>query len=164
MSGKDPTAPPRATLSIRDDFPPPDSETWRAEVERLLEGASFERRMLTHTLEGITLRPLYDAGDAADLPHAGGLPGFPPYVRGGHAAAGWEIAQISRQPDPAACGRELANDLARGQTAVVLQLDRASRLGLDPDQAPPDAVGVDGVSIASVADLDAALALSLIHI
>ncbi|MBN2171964.1 MAG: acyl-CoA mutase large subunit family protein [Candidatus Krumholzibacteriota bacterium] len=158
MPGKDPTAPPRATLSIHDDFPPADRETWRAEVERLLQGAPFEKRMLTKTLEGITLQPLYGAGDAADLPEADGLPGFPPFVRGGHAAAGWEIAQFLGYADPTAFNRELLHDLARGQSAVVLPLDRASRLALDPDQAAPDAVGVDGVSIASVADLDTALA------
>ena len=47
--------------------PPPDRDAWRALVEKTLKGAApgtLERR----TLEGLAIRPLYDAADAPALP------------------------------------------------------------------------------------------------
>ncbi len=51
----------------------------------------------------------------------------------------------------------LKSDLERGQTSVYIPLDRATRLGLDADKADQSAVGLDGLSISSFADLSTVL-------
>ncbi|MCP4545037.1 MAG: hypothetical protein GY835_01070 [bacterium] len=67
----------RAQQEILDftEFPTPDLAQWRTEVERLLKGASFDKRMITRTLEGPTLQPLYAEETAEPVDPA-------PFVRG----------------------------------------------------------------------------------
>nr|MBN2278127.1 acyl-CoA mutase large subunit family protein [candidate division Zixibacteria bacterium] len=146
---------------LMSDFPAPSYEEWRSEVERLLKGAPFEKRMLTETPEGITLQPLYRAEDCRDLPWISSLPGFAPFIRGflplGKKNGGWEIAQSINYPTAAEFNRAVIIDLARGLTSVILPLDGASSFGLDPDQVGDNMVGFDGVSIASLDDLATAL-------
>jgi len=143
------------------DFPAPSLEQWREEVIRLLKGAPFEKKMLTPTYEGITLKPIYTPEDVEGLPHLGGVPGAFPFVRGNEAlgkrVAGWLVAQELPYPKAADFNEALKHDLERGQTAVNLVLDAASQAGLDPDQAEAAQVGAGGTSISSVADVAAAL-------
>jgi len=56
---------------------------WRAEVEKTLAGASFDKTLVQLTPEGFALQPLYVA-TAVDP----GVPGAPPFTRGSSAAAG----------------------------------------------------------------------------
>ncbi|MBN1211547.1 MAG: methylmalonyl-CoA mutase, partial [candidate division Zixibacteria bacterium] len=80
-----------------EEFEAPRYDTWRAEVERLLKGVPFEKRMLTETYEGITLQPLYRKEDVENIEELTSLPGFVPYLRGNKAYRNgektWEIAQ-----------------------------------------------------------------------
>lgn len=64
-----------------DEFPPASYEEWRAAAEASLKGAPFDKKLLTLTYEGITLRPLYFQEDAKDITHQYTIPGVPPYVR-----------------------------------------------------------------------------------
>ncbi|NJK78948.1 MAG: methylmalonyl-CoA mutase [Chloroflexaceae bacterium] len=143
------------------EFPYPAYETWRAEVESTLKGAAFERKLIKKTYEGISTLPLYRPEDVAHLSHITSLPGFAPFVRGTRAAGylpqPWLIAQELPYALPTEFNKALHADLERGQTAVNLPLDVASRTGHDPDQAAVGAVGLAGVSIASVDDLAEAL-------
>jgi len=149
-------------LSLRDDFPAPTLEDWQAECVRLLKGAPFEKKLMTRTLEGITLQPLYTRADLAGLPEAAGEPGHAPYVRGtrplGYRQRPWQVAQELPYPTYEEFNEALRHDLARGQDTAVLVIDRAGQAGLDPDQAPASLVGKDGTSIASLVGLDRALA------
>ncbi|UCD16806.1 MAG: acyl-CoA mutase large subunit family protein, partial [Candidatus Zixiibacteriota bacterium] len=153
--------PPQFMGRLLDEFPPPKYEDWRAEVVRLLKGAPFNRRMMTHTHEGITLQPMYRREDINGLTHIASLPGCAPFLRGrktlrNHGNA-WDVAQEISYPIPDEFNRALKSDLDRGLTAVTLPLDRASRLGLDPDQAEVGQVGDGGVSISCMDDLTGAL-------
>ncbi|MFH1845074.1 MAG: acyl-CoA mutase large subunit family protein [bacterium] len=144
------------------EFTPPDLDQWRAEVDRLLRGADFDRKLLTPTYEEITLRPMYSTADSVRSAWADTDPGDPPYIRGTrplqeHPAA-WEVAQELPLPTCEVFNAALVDSLARGQTVVNLKLDVASRCGLDPRQAAADHVGRDGTNLASLADLTAALA------
>ena len=61
-------------MSANDDalfgrFEPVARDTWRAVVERDLAGASFERRLVTRTAEGLALQPLYEADDESTTPN-----------------------------------------------------------------------------------------------
>ena len=149
----DPTVPEKRLLT---EFANPDYDQWRDEVTRLLRGAPYEKRMLTKTHEGITLKPLYIGADIKDLPFVTSRPGFAPFVRGFqpvHQRDGWTIAQKINYPTPEEFNKAVIYDLERGQSAVNLNLDRASRFGLDPQSAEPGQVGGDGVSISSAADM-----------
>ncbi len=150
----------RRTPLLR-DFPAPGLAAWRAEVERLLKGAPFEKAMLTRTLEGITLQPMPTAADTADLPWLDTVPGQVPYVRGGrprgYHQAPWLVAQEIPLPVPAEFNAALRRDLERGQTAVNLVLDEAGQAGCDPLAGPCGAVGVGGTSVADLEDLQVCL-------
>ncbi len=141
-------------LRLVDEFPIPTFKEWRSEVERLLKGAAFDKRMLTRTHEGITLQPIYRREDIKDLPHVDSLPGEAPYVRGGECfrdpQQAWEVTEEISAPTYEKFNGALRGDLKRGLTSVRIALDEASRQGLDPDEAESAQVGHGGVSIASI--------------
>jgi len=144
-----------------EEFEPPSYEEWVAEVERLLKGIPFEERMLTKTVEGITLKPIYRKEDIADIPHLHAPSGFPPYVRGNqavyHNSHAWEIAQEIKYPDITAFNSALRHDIERGLTGVTMPLDSATKLGLDPENNDNIMAGDDGLSILSLNELEMAL-------
>lgn len=136
-----------------DEFPPASPEDWRAAAEEVLDGAPFERKLVSRTPEGIPVQPIYHS-PAADS----GVPGFAPFERGGRALPlGWDIAQEIPAGSAKAFNNALRTDLERGQTAVFLTLDRASRLGLDPDEAVAGDVAMCGTSLWDVGTLGRAL-------
>ena len=55
-------------LCLSDDFPKPSTAQWREMVDKQLKGASFDEIMLTTTIEGITLDPIYCDPPVGDLP------------------------------------------------------------------------------------------------
>lgn len=148
-------------LTLRDQFPIPGHEDWQQECIRLLKGAPFEKKMLTPTLEGITLQPLYTRADVADLPGIDAAAGQAPYRRGtrplGYRQRPWQVAQELPYPTAEEFGEALRHDLARGQDTAVLVIDRAGQAGRDPDQADAEQVGRGGTSVASVRALERAL-------
>jgi methylmalonyl-CoA mutase len=92
---------------------------WRAQVDRELAGAAFEKLVAT-TAEGLAVQPLYTAA-AADP----GIPGAPPFVRGAKAQA--HAFRICMQVDPAERRRPgaLADDLDGGADALWIDLGDA---------------------------------------
>lgn len=151
-------APPERLLAA---FPVPSLEEWHQEVVKLLKGVPFEKKMLTPTCEGITLKPLYTAADVADLGFPAVLPGDAPFPRGtrplGYREGPWLVAQELPYPTYEEFNQALRDGLERGQTAVNLLLDRATQAGLDPDMARVGDVGAGGTSIASLVGLARAL-------
>ncbi|MFO7896008.1 MAG: acyl-CoA mutase large subunit family protein [Candidatus Cloacimonadales bacterium] len=143
------------------EFQPHTKAEWREAVDKLLKGKPYDKIMLTRTYEGITLDPIYWQEDISNLPNSSELPGFDNYTRGtkvlGSYPEGWNIAQAINVPTAAEFNQNLLDALNRGQTAVNLPLDEASRIGLDADCAKDDQVGKGGVSISSLADLELAL-------
>jgi methylmalonyl-CoA mutase len=146
---------------LLDDFPAPDLQEWRQEVERLLRGAPFAKKMFTKTLEGITISPMYTAEDTRDLPWSEHLPGQAPFLRGSWATGisnpTWLVVQDIPYPTVEEFNNALRHDMKRGQTGVMLKLDEAGQRGLDPDQAPEGDVGRNGTSLASLSELCTAL-------
>jgi methylmalonyl-CoA mutase len=152
-------------VELGESFPLVTRAQWRALVERDLQGAPFEKKLVAKTFEGVDVQPLYTAEDEVP-PAATGLPGAPPRTRGGGPLGagdgGWVMAQDVVAPEPGAANAALREDLARGAAGVVVRLDRTTRLGLEPAQAqarPGGAVDPGGgVLLTDVADLDALLA------
>lgn len=141
------------------EFPLPAAGEWRRVAEESLEGAPFEKKLVTRTPEGIDLQPIYTAAEVNPL--AGNWPGLPPFGRGastvGARAEGWSVCQELPYGRPDEFNAALLHDLNRGQNAVNLLFDVATRLGLDPDEAQPGEVGGCGLSLATLDDLMRAL-------
>jgi methylmalonyl-CoA mutase len=136
-------------------------DDWHKLVEAELKGAPFDKRMLTSTYEGITLRPVYRREDTEKLPHVNSYPGFAPFVRGGNASGylkePWAVSQEIAYSSPTDFNHAARNSLSRGLNALNMVLDKATRNGHDPDWAQPEEVGSGGLSIATLDDLDRAL-------
>ena len=146
-------------LSLASEFPALTESEWRALAEASLKGPSLDR-LQSRTYDGITLAPIYARANAPVDEATRGLPGAPPFVRGatvlGNAASGWDIRQCLVEGGLAELNRVALDELERGATSLELVWDRAGRAGLDPDVHGAD-VGIDGVSISCLADLDRAL-------
>ena len=54
-------------LNLQDVFPPVSDAEWESVIRADLKGADYDKRLLWHTDEGVTLRPFYRAGDLAGL-------------------------------------------------------------------------------------------------
>jgi methylmalonyl-CoA mutase len=115
------------------EFPAPDPAAWRAEVERLLGGAPFEKKMRKTLPEGLVLDALSRREDVAGLAHLESLPGSPPFLRGRAATpaeAGPRLAPEIATPDPGEAARRVAAELAGGADAVALVLAGDGRPGV----------------------------------
>ncbi|SPE61761.1 methylmalonyl-CoA mutase, small subunit [Verrucomicrobia bacterium] len=153
-----PTTPGGPLLS---EFPPVSFEDWRKLVEAELKGAPFDKKMFTPTYEGITLRPIYRREDVTGLSHLNSFPGFAPFVRGatasGQVRKPWDVSQELAFASPTEFNHAARNSISRGLNALNIVLDKATRDGHDPDWAEPEDVGLGGLSIATLGDLDRAL-------
>lgn len=149
------------TLDLASDFPPADLSTWRALAEADLSGTPFDKKLVTHTYEGISLQPLYTRADLKrDDPS--GFSGMMPMTRAsrplGNTQCGWDLRQECTEPDPARASVLIRDDLEGGTTSILLRLDACSRQALDPrSPAGAQLAARDGVAIYSVNDLDRAL-------
>ncbi|MBB4285797.1 methylmalonyl-CoA mutase family protein [Roseospira goensis] len=150
-------------LRLAGDFPPATHADWMAMVEKALDGAPFDKKLVARTLDGLAVQPLYTREHWPAEGDPSGMPGAMPFTRAarplGQAQSGWDIRQCHANPDPAATRSAIAEDLENGVTSLLLRLDRAGRAGLDADaDAAADLFGRDGLSLSSVADWDALLA------
>jgi methylmalonyl-CoA mutase len=143
------------------EFSPATPQQWKEAAEKLLKGAPFDKKMITRLYEGLELQPIYTAGSGSEA-NREEFPGSAPFRRGsdaeGYVSHPWLVAQETSYATPEEANAALQSDLQRGQNAVYLRLDLASRLGVDADKAQSAAVGRDGLSISSIADLGKALA------
>ena len=146
-------------LAAASQFQPVDRAAWRALVDQDLKGAPFERKLVSHTYEGLYLQPLYTADDWPSAGDPSGFSGVRPLTRGavplGNAPHGWAICQERFEADPAAARAAILEDLAGGVDAILLRLDACARGGLDPDDPRGASLaGLDGTMAYSARDLD----------
>jgi len=116
-----------------DEFPAVPFDEWRAHVETELKGASYDKKLVSKTADGIALQPIYVRADWQGGEGDTGLPGAPPYRRGndaeGHHGDRWDMRQSYDNPDVDAAHAEIMADLSRGVTSLRLMFDRSVRLG-----------------------------------
>lgn len=139
------------------DFPPVTPEAWRAQAEIDLKGAPFDKKLVTHTYEGVAIQPLYTEADWPSASDPSGMPGIDPFTRGATAlgnSRGWDIRQEHALPWPADNNEAIVQDLARGATSIRLRLDNTTRAG----NFGGDETGMGGMALGLVEDLDEALA------
>ena len=146
-------------MKFAEGFAVPTYEQWVAEVEKALKGAPFDKKMLTKTYEGITLRPIYTRQDWAPAGDPSGFPDAMPFTRGGRAAGqrveDWDSRASYAYPDASKCNDVILKDLSGGVKSMEVIFDAAARAGLDADAPGGSALaGVDGVMLYTVDDLD----------
>lgn len=156
-----------STINIKEDFGPVSKEQWLEVVERDLKGASFEKKLVTPTYDGVPIQPAYNGEDWDSTGDPSGFPGMAPFTRGslplGQSQAGWEICQEYRHPSAEETGVQIATDLERGSQAVVLRLDASGRQGLEPGDAG-DQLGQGGVVLTTSEALAKALEKVLLDV
>ncbi|MFN7951483.1 MAG: methylmalonyl-CoA mutase family protein [bacterium] len=143
------------------EFPPPTEGDWREAARAELGGKTVEEKLGDRKLDGIPIQPIYTRSAEAGLPHLGSRPGSAPFVRGGRGEPGpWAVRVDVDEARPAQAAARVAAELDGGATEIAVLADRAARGELDPhDARSRGAVGEDGVSIATCADLDAIVAV-----
>lgn len=146
-------------LSLASEFPALSESEWRELAEASLKGQSLDR-LSSRTYDGIQLAPIYARSTAPVDETSRSAPGSPPLLRGattlGNTQAGWDVRQLLVEGDLQELNRVALDELERGATSLELCWDRAGRAGLDPDIHGAD-VGIEGVSISCLGDLDRAL-------
>ncbi len=130
---------------------------WRALAEKELKGQS-PAELVWQTPEGIAVKPLYTAEDLEGLESAGGLPGYPPYLRGPRATmyAGrpWTIRQYAGFSTAEESNAFYKAGLEQGQKGLSVAFDLATHRGYDSDHPRVVGdVGKAGVAIDSVEDM-----------
>ena len=124
-------------LSLAAEFPPTAQAEWRKLVEAALKDASFEKRLVSQSYDGLRIEPLY-ARAAGAKPVAGRTPG-----------AAWALMQRVDHPDPAAANKQALEDLENGATGLTLVMAgsiNANGYGLDASPATLARV-FDGVQL-----------------
>lgn len=148
-------------FSLQDVFPTLDGSVWNEQVERDLKGTPFQR-LVTPTYEGVDIQPLYTRADWDASGDPSGFPGLGPFTRGGrplgNVRTGWTVLQEPGHPEPGEAGARVSRHLSAGGDGVLLVLDPAARVGLDPDQEDaPRCIGREGTGIWSADDLERVL-------
>src|SRR5664279_1765718 len=113
-------------LALATEFPPTSQAEWRKLVEAALKGASFDKRLVTQTYDGLRIEPLYPRAAGA-VPVAGREPG-----------TAWTLMQRIDNPDPAAANKQALEDLENGATGLTLVFAgslNANGYGLDASAA-----------------------------
>jgi methylmalonyl-CoA mutase len=121
------------SFTLAAEFPPTSQAEWRRLVEAALKGASFDKRLVSTTYDGLRVEPLY--------PRAAGARAV-----AGRAAVPWQVVQRVDHPDAKAANAEALHDLENGAGGLTLIFAGA-----------PAARGF-GVDIRSGDDLDRTLA------
>jgi methylmalonyl-CoA mutase len=118
-------------LTLAAEFPPTTDAEWRKLVDAALKGASFEKRLVSRTYDGLRVEPLYRRAAGAG-PVGGRAPGAP-----------WTLTQRVDHPDPAKANAQALQDLGNGATGLALVMGgavNANGFGLDGSAAALDRV------------------------
>lgn len=137
------------TSPLSSQFEPVDLDRWRERVERDLKGASFEKRLMSRTYEGIGIHPIYTPDDWNAAGDPSGFPGCAPYTRGsrplGRSDSRWDLRARIGHPEPEQAAAVLASE--RKRDARSLWLEPASHVRLGRDADAPNARLDDGVRL-----------------
>ncbi|MDR3518216.1 MAG: methylmalonyl-CoA mutase [Azospirillaceae bacterium] len=141
------------------DFPEPTLADWAALAAKDIGASGRIEDLSWRTPEGITVKPLYTKADLDGL-DLGGMPGFPPYLRGPRATMyahrPWTIRQYAGFSTAEASNAFYKQNLAAGQMGLSVAFDLATHRGYDSDHPRVVGdVGKAGVAIDSVEDMKA---------
>ena len=137
------------------EFAPTTYSQWKEEAVASLKGGVFEKKLLTQTLEDITLQPIYTKDDLKALGIEQAYPGERDFLRGEYAAGylsrPWAIAQSVSEVCPKTAGERVTEELGAGGNAVYLRLSTDTKMGEHSKSA-------DGVCLQDASDVRAVFA------
>jgi methylmalonyl-CoA mutase len=130
----------------------PTRADWEAAASKEVKG----KDIVWHTPEGIEVRPLYTAEEAAGIEP--GLPGFAPFTRGPYASMytgrPWTIRQYAGFSTAEDSNAFYRRNLAAGQKGLSVAFDLATHRGYDSDHPRVVGdVGKAGVAIDTIEDM-----------
>ena len=113
---------------LLDAFTPTSYKDWLELAKEQLNGASFEKKLVSHTYENIPIQPIYRREDIEGLPHIKqSFPGGGNFVRGtrasGFRGVSWDISQEASGGFADSFNKVIREDLLRGQTVLNIPLD-----------------------------------------
>ena len=131
------------------DFPAADLDAWRAEADKALKGAPFER-LIRRTVDGIERGPLFTRNDMAESGETG-APGAAPFIRGRLAERDaylpWGIRQSVDHPDPTTANAHILTELSGGASEIALKLDPLGETGVAARTVEELKTVLDGVML-----------------
>jgi methylmalonyl-CoA mutase len=138
---------------VAGDFPAVTRAEWQQAAAAVLAKSATVARLdpeavLSHqTYDGIEIRALYTAEDAAELPSPG-RPGRPPFTRGStvDTAGAWDVRQRHADPDADTTRTAIRDDVANGVTSLWLVAGDA-RVAIDDLPTVLDGVDLRRVPI-----------------
>jgi methylmalonyl-CoA mutase len=95
-------------LTLAGEFAPTSEAQWRKLVEAALKGASFDKRLVSQTYDGLRVEPLYARAAGAKA------------VAGRQPGAAWTVMQRIDHPDPKTANKQALEDLENGATGLTL--------------------------------------------
>ncbi len=150
--------------SLADQFPPTTMSQWRAAVDKVLARSGqnsgqnggqdltpeqlaerYERELVTRTVDGLVIQPLYTDRGSAPEP---GVPGAAPFTRGtevlGSRSYGWDVRQrVLATDDASDVAQQVLHELERGATSVLLDVSSVEHVDVDYLDAALDGVLLD---------------------
>ncbi|MBA0128069.1 methylmalonyl-CoA mutase [Haloechinothrix sp. YIM 98757] len=133
-----------------------DAGDWAAAVQANT-GKDADARVW-ETPEGISIKPVYDEQDTADLDFLDGYPGIAPFVRGPYPTMyvnqPWTVRQYAGFSTAEESNAFYRRNLAAGQKGLSVAFDLATHRGYDSDHPRVSGdVGMAGVAIDSIYDM-----------
>ena len=117
-------------------FDAPSEEAWMAMVTKTLDGAPFDKRLVSRTYDGLAIQPLYPAAaTGATLGRAASFDADRP----------WDIRVEMTHPDPAQANAAALTDLHGGASSLLLTIDPAGEQGVAVGSEADMARALDGV-------------------
>ncbi len=136
-------------LPLAEKFPQADDDVWMALVEKALKGADFDKTLVSHSYDGLSVKPLYTRGDEPGADSAE-TPGASPYIRGFSATNGeppWDIRQLYASASPEQTNAAILEDLEGGATQIAVQVAAPGQNGLKLDSADDLDRALHGVAL-----------------
>lgn len=106
-------------LSLADDFPASPKAEWLSLVEKTLKGQAFDEALVSRTVGGIAIQPLYT--DAPQNPRD---------LRARDATRPWDLRTVVAHPDPARANADILKDLEQGAASVLIRIDPTGQNGV----------------------------------
>jgi methylmalonyl-CoA mutase len=94
------------SLRLAKEFPAANESAWRKRVDSVLKGADFEKRLFSHTMDGIAVAPLYTGRESTAVRRAEQTP--------------WAVMQRADHPDASKANAQALDDLNHGATGLHL--------------------------------------------
>jgi methylmalonyl-CoA mutase len=109
-------------VALASGFPAASREAWLELVNKAIKGAEFEKKMVSRTVDGLRVEPIYTPADALPFSDTA-VPGVAPLTRGTHATLqglGWDIRQYHSGTDARAVNAAILDDLNGGVTSIAI--------------------------------------------